>query len=452
MRGRTNITQRTGPSVIGNLVTRKQVTGATINPGDFVEFTGSTSVWEVLLGSLNYQMQEFFDISDTVKGCVFINPTSSQVKFVIFDDDGILKESSLNSISFNSDYTFLINYDRANNKIYMAQRINSSSWDHNLYTFNVAQDYTVTYGSLVTAVAPTVSYSAVKVLACVRNSYIYWVARPTVSSTVFYIYKYNLDGTTIEDTITYTFPSSVAFNGTWNVLVDDEVILVLSISDDSSYRITYVFSDNEIYATRGESSNDYLRYTNRSRLGKVVSVGGYNFLIGFQGNDDANHTLSVFYYDANGDMKVVAKKGYDASNYVNDHELLVEKSGDDYRILFAVSGSEYASNKRILLALFNFNSVSGELVQLNVKTITSALEIYYFKKCKIVNYDGVYNLFFAGSGTSTNNRVARTKFVITNNTIVQAESLDLVKKYSSHIDGVAKVGGSAGQEISVYIP
>ena len=63
MRGRTNVTQRSGPVVIGNLVTRKQVTGSRINMGDFVEFTGDTSAWESLSGPFNYQYSKSFEIT-----------------------------------------------------------------------------------------------------------------------------------------------------------------------------------------------------------------------------------------------------------------------------------------------------------------------------------------------------------------------------------------------------
>ena len=71
MRGRTNITQRTGPSVIGNLVTQKQVTGSKIEVGDFVEFTGDTSAWESLAGPFNYTYSGKFNVNSNYNGIFY---------------------------------------------------------------------------------------------------------------------------------------------------------------------------------------------------------------------------------------------------------------------------------------------------------------------------------------------------------------------------------------------
>jgi len=453
MRGRTNITPRTSPAVIGTDVTNKQVTGSAITVGDFVEFTGNTTVWEKLVGPINYQGEHFFNISDTIKGCIFINTTSSQCKFVIFNDIGILKETTLNSVAFANTNVDNIDYDSVNNKIYVLQYLGSAAWyTYNIYVFDISQNYTVTYNRTITLFIPD-TYGGARKAVCVRNSYIYCICYPSSSGTSVSVVKYNLDGSTVEDVITLTLGSSASFsNTTWYSLVTEDKFILLSSGD--AYKFTFVFSSDNLYATKATSDNNYLRLLNKCANGKLVSVNGYNFLVGMQATSPFSGGLTVFYYDNNNDINVIQKIEISFSDFVNLIDMIVERNENDYRILCAVCGSEYASNDDIYVRLYNFNSISGKITFLSKMTMSAGFGNYYwYKDCKLVDYSGVYNLFFAGCGNlETNNHLAKTKFIVSNDTIIQSEALDLVKKYQNRIDGVAKTSGNVGQTITVCIP
>ena len=151
-------------------------------------------------------------------------------------------------------------------------------------------------------------------------------------------------------------------------------------------------------------------------------------------------------------IHVVNKKNYSVSG-PNYYAGLVEENSGIYKIIFCHWGSTSSTQNRVYCRLATFNSGNSSITVNDNKTFgNQGVAIFYCENLFLFDASNIYNLFYTRSSDVSNNYLARTKFVINNDTIVQTESLDLVKPYENTINGVAKTGGNIGQEISVYIP
>ena len=460
MRGRTNVTQRSGPVVIGNLVTRKQVTGSRINMGDFVEFTGDTSAWESLSGPFNYQYSKSFeittlysgsDVENVIFGVFYVNPTSSQCRLVVCDKNGILKITNLSGISFEN-VTVIRDIYLNSNKLYVTFNVNASTTrtiDGKVYVFNYnGSNYSITYDRTISVTLPTYSGTTYYYyLIGVRGSYIYGYAKAVNGTYNHHIVRMNMNGSAVVND--YSFTSNDFDGGTYNVFVEGNYMFFFpqTTSPSNSDRIIFNYSNNSVVVQHGVSND--LEGTEYTQYGTLMSSGDYFFLIG---NRSSYGNLCVFYLDANMNIHVVNNKGYSVSG-ANYYVGLIEENSGIYKIIFCHWGSTSSTQSRVYCKLATFDSGNSSITVNSDKNFgNQGVAIFYCENLFLFDASNIYNLFYTRSSDVSNNYLARTKFVINNDTIVQTESLDLVKPYENTINGVAKTGGNIGQEISVYIP
>lgn len=459
MRGRTNVTQRPGPVVIGNLVTRKQVTGGRINMGDFVEFTGDTSTWENISGPFNYQYSKSFKIMeinegntviDVIFGVFYINATNSQCRLMVCNKDGIKRITNLSGISFEGVDPYPKDVYIDENTLYVtfnAAATYTRTIDGKVYVFNYnSSNYSITYNRTISVTLPTYSGSNKYYLIGVRDNYIYGYARNNSSSSNHHILRMNINGSTTVNDYSFTSADFASYtNRIYNVLISDNYIFFFG-SDSDYDRIIFNYSDSSLVIQSVSSSDQ--NGTQYCANGALVKHGDYFYLVGRRPNNDAG--ICVFYLDSNMNVHVIDVLYLSSDGTAIPFAILVEGGNDnDYRIIACYCGSGHLS-----CYLINFNSNNSKITLYERKLLyINGIPLTFCETLMLFDASNIYNVFFTRStGSVLNNYLGRTKFVVNNNQIVQAESLDLVKPYANTINGVAKTGGNIGQEISIYIP
>lgn len=463
MRGRTNITPRTGPAVIGNLVTQKQVTGSKIEVGDFVEFTGDTSIYEELSSQFNFSVSSFFEIGNGIYGCSYFN-SSNQFRFIIFDINGIIKITDLSSIyvSINSSYN-PNSYDFRNlfkttyydGKIYVC--VSQMSVDYVqgksfVYVFNLNQEtYSVSYDSEINLdILPWSEFSQsyyISVTPFVKDGYIYVLYNATYPR----FFKLTLDGTIILNS--YTSSINIAYAYAYET---ENFIFIKQNSDSSSgdtdsNAIIYDIEQNTFKEV--ENFPPYMLYGNiKEKDGIFICAGFYRS--GTVTNPSYVLYIYAFYIDSNGEVNVLSRTRQRNSNsYAYCLNIFVEHVDGVYKINVT---DNYAYNNRNYLRFFYFefeNNTFGSYEK-SINIVETSFPVKKYEQTMFVKDSNIFNLFLTESVnlSETNNYLLRTKYLVVNDQIIMNESFDLVKKYQNRIDGVAKIGGSAGQLISVYIP
>lgn len=466
MRGRTNIVQRTGPTVIGNVVTRKQVTGDRINIGDFVEFTGNTSNWESLSGPFTFRYSKSFEIvTGSVFGEFYIHSISGQCKLIVCNATGIIKITTLSGIDFGTTYADIDDVcceTSGSSKIIYVTRNNK------VYVFNIDSNYTMTYNRTINVTFPSHSGGRTNSVIGVRGGYIFCRSMVSSPANDNYIIKMNLDGSTVVSE--YSFLVSLVVERRSYISGDYIFIFPMSNTSVTYQRIIFNWKTGNLVVQ--EEGSNVLLYTEFSHLGKIVNKGNYFFLVGWPYNDTYGVSiyLTIFYIDGNGKINVVDNYSY-YMPYFNSHftnsnrgnfDIFVEENNGTYRIIISQAArgrgsSNYVFNRTIFFHLLTFDSNNNAIVSLDMEEFywnAETLILMEPENLFLFKNNDTYNLLFTHSnfGDDSDNYLCRTKIIVNNNTIIQSESLDLVKKYESVINGVAKTGGNAGQEISVYVP
>lgn len=453
MRGRTNIVQRTGPTVIGNLVTRKQVTGSRIEVGNFVEFTGDTSTWETLSGPFNYQYSKSFEISKQTSGGVttnvifgifYANIANSQCRLMVCDKNGIIKITNLSGISFE-DVSFEIrDIYFNNNKIYVV-----FSGAKKVYVFDYnSSNSSMTYDTTITVTFPSYSNTHSYAVIGVRGNYIYGYSRGKNSYDSHHIVRINMDGSTLVND--YDFVSSdFVTSYTYRVLISDNYIFFLP-DDNAKSRIIFNYSTSDLVIQAPSEGN--VTGTIYNYNAALIKYEDYFFLVGSR---SSSSNICVFYL--NSSMKIVAVSNYsfNSNGGGNPFSILIEPKGDNRKITICNWGSSSSStdDKSLMCRLVEFDVGNSLLTNIDEKVFNwGDRRSVGFGVLFLFDINDVYNVYCTKSVFSSNNYLTRTKFMINNNTIIQTESLDLVKPYENIINGVAKTGGNVGQEISVYVP
>ena len=474
MRGRTNITQRTGPSVIGQLVTQKQVTGSKIEVGDFVEFTGDTSNWEVLSGPFVYNYSKEFHISDvgsgdnfdSYNGVFYTHSQSSKCKFIIFNKTGIVKITDISDIEFPNSVISRINFDSNTNKIYVL--FNSTK---KFYEFNLLNNYSVEYVKTIDVPVQSTYGSTINLL-CVKDGYLYCYTTVSSPEFIFYILKISLDGETVLNVYSCNLNSNYSATSK-NIFITDNYIFFITpthSSTSSGQHIIFNFTSGNIV-----EQNANLGYLSYCYAASLVEKDGYFFMVGWSYDISMTSSVSysetcyavVFYLDGNMKIKIDdyvrifnSNSLYNTESYnVTALSVAVKKQSDKYIIVASYSGRNWYGNvyrgDTFYCCLLNFNISDNDLIKVYEKYFSrdrgnplSPIVVF------LIDYVYSYHILFTdlSSSSGIDNYLSRTKILISNNEIIQSESLDLVKKYSNRIDGVAKTEGSAGQTISVYIP
>ena len=430
--------------------------------GDFVEFTGDTSVWESLSGPFNYQYSKSFkimtlysgsDVENVTFGVFYINPTSSQCRLIVCDKDGIKKVTNLSGIDFSGATTI--------DDIYLSTSpsvlyVTISSLKK-VYMFNYnSSNNTITYNGVVTVTVPTYPDSVTGTkyygLLCVRNSKIYCYATTNASGASQYIYKLNLNGSTVEETYNFNYSS-----GDPDVLkcaaIDNYLIFYPQSISTSSNKAGVVINLNTSIVTTTTGLPEYFSHT---YYGKLVRYNNYFFLVGFAkpsiNSGTAYLQLTVFYLDENENIQIVDNYRQDTgSGTANENgvELIVEENNNNYRIVCVTHRGNYT----FFYIIYNFDINGSDLTRLSYGEIQDELrEISGVDNVMLFDISDVYNMFYTHSANVSSNYLCRTKFTINNNQLVQVEALDHVKPYENTINGVAKTSGNVGQEISIYIP
>lgn len=470
MRGRTNVTQRTGPYVIGQEVTQKQVTGSAISMGDFVEFTGDTTQIQTLL-NLDYDLVANCRINSSTFVFVFFkNPI---FRFVVIKDNVIVKDKTLSGVDTitwtGSNTKLYIGY--YNNQLYVSFGIVYNGNNYNtlldkcIYIFNYnSETYDITYdsgldlSSIHTDLTGANYTKFVFLQPKILNGYFYVYVcgdSNTNSDKITALYKLNLNGTYnsknivasgssmvfLYDTLSFGFVKNIDetwnTNYVWVVYGQNARTCLLLSTSDITVSIDSLDISVTVQSTLITAPIEYLYIYNNILIGCLDRV----MKIWEIGNSSITFLKQYIYRNytsSNGgsvsDFGMIINVELENSNPIFEIIGVYTVSSTSreeryFRVIYDYSGAEFTDFTEVIISKSNSENFVCPIVWINTTN-------RYYNYC----YDDRLKTF------------KKIPFSVVSDGISLVASYDLVKKYSSRIDGVAKGSGNVGELIRVYIP
>lgn len=476
MRGRTNITQRTGLAVIGNDVTHKQVVGQKIEVGDFVEFTGNTNIFDIL-SDYAYTYNATCRMSENKMAIVGYNSNSLTMNITCVDltsgkiassDNFVLKQS----INFGSDERF--------ENVYIC-------YDSGFLYVSVKTTWSYSYG-----LDPKNALNFLHIFSVSESGDISFVGQRRFTESFFNscfdeedtlstTQKFKMSNVCVKNGIGYAAVSpSSPLNYTkqrvvkFNVLNDSDISEVLSFfkcyrqKDKSSQArfvvedfFGYFFEDHSILNVfRLENfSNQIIHHTQNIDLSRNVlvyeDVENNYFIIYGKISSTTTPQLYIFTFNEQSvsfvKIEQVLLKGFNViGGPLSFYELYKDSEGNKF-FLIAVSTTLSTTAFTCGVALVRYNYL--------LQTITT-LSSHSFSNTYLTQSDGMIkrnndnvSLYFVGRfNLQKVVNLNKISFKIIGDEIDSTESYDLVQKYKKRIDGVASSSGSEGELISVRVP
>lgn len=497
MRGRTNITPRTGPDVIGTDVTNKQVTGSAISAGDFVKFTGDTSELQTLESSLIYDYANKFRISDTVWGVAFYNLSSKMLKFTILDESGVLNTALFENITVsgfekptdkNVDVKFLLNASYVSGYLYVGLGFIGSRYVSNFpntkllfaFSVDVSNNYSISRASNKDISTLAIKNNLTNISGISSNDTVIVSAAFIIGSIIYcfvgkpanYLYLVSLrlsDGSYFayrsinSQQMCYGSVAGASFGSTsaernCGLCVLDDVIIVGCYYDNNTAMIS-----SFCFITQDTSTGSFTVVTGsntdiRIRPGfELRYLDGYYFLISFYAKHGATSGaiyVCSFYKEGStftlisNNSKSISLDNSSYAEYVPFMDLRVSGSNNEYDIT-AICFKVFSLTMGGYVFRYACNINGQTLIRGDEKTFSVYSQHFVLA---FVFYNSAYNLVF-WPVVSNGADLMKQKFVIDSGRIVMLEGFDLVQKVTSgKADGVAKTPGSPGQTITVCIP
>lgn len=477
MRGRTNITQRTGLAVIGNDVTHKQVVGQKIEVGDFVEFTGNTNIFDIL-SDYGYTYNATCRMSENKMAIVGYNSNSLTMNITCVDlisgkiasSDNFVLEHSM---TFKDNVTGLENvyicYD--NGFLYVSE---ITSWP------------------TISGLDPKNALNFLHIFSVSESGDISFVGQRRFTESFFNscfdeedklstTQKFKMSNVCVKNGVGYAAVSpSSPLNYTkqrvvkFNVLNDSDISEVLSFfkcyrQKDNSSQARFVVEDFFGYFFEDASilnvfrlenfSNQIIRHTQNIDLSYNVlvyeDVENNYFIIYGKISSTSTPQLYIFTFNEQSvsfvKIEKILLRGFSViGGPLSFYELYKDAEGNKF-FLIAVSTTSSTSAYTCGVALVRYNYLLQTITTLSSHSFGNT---YLTQSNGIIkrNNDNV-SLYFVGRfGLQKVVNLNKISFKIIGDEIDSTESYDLVQKYKKRIDGVASSSGSEGELISVRVP
>lgn len=441
MRGRTNVTQRSGTVPVNGQIKEAVVeSGNVISVGDFVSYVPST---------------EMYDISDDNN--IHSNSVPEKVGnyFIYLSNGSIYSFSLVNGVMvLSSKYNSYIITKIAiyNNFIFCIAKIStgssSSSYKYRVFklkfengSFEKINEVSLT-GEYVWDIAINSGYVVV-----------FGFEYKTTSSqykTYVHFKVFNVNDMSIIEGFEVVEVSSLFVYETINVICKENKICILNYGNASYTPSTSISEILEViievdFALKSININSIVPDVNFPMNGgrKVIPVGifGNKICYIYNNGSDMNGSLYYLVFDLEG-------LTYSKKFLVSANTQSYRFKGSNYDDLFILNYFIYNSNDNIFLAV-KFNSDTGELVFTSSNYVAD-----YSVMLGTIIYDNfiIYDIgsYVKGSTTSIKERILTISSDGTE--INQSVNKNKVKSYSGSAMGFAKTGGNAGDTIQIYVP
>lgn len=479
MRGRTNVTQRSGTVQVNGQIKEYEVAdGNTISVGDFVSFSKNIEDPVVVEDFTNNLFSQKIYIDDStyilivddsklsvIKNGVVVDSLSSTAFVYLSVSNKVLAIDSSRNISVYkfdiSTNKLVLQYTKSNVQIYNTYKslfeLNghllsltySSSSGSSAKLFSVTDDdivllKTVKLSSGYYFNGIGVGFYRNGVLS-VFNGYSGYSGNTTIS-----YFKFGDDNTIVED-------GYISVSNLFDITNFNDIRQV-SIIDDNSYIIQFSPAQTTTYGNNAETLFVFLRYND---LNKIEVE--YNFKpSGYIGTPASS---TEYPYKTDGKLISIIPLGNDKFLGLNSTILMNNKY-----VISSSNGEDGQQNKSIILYCI-YEIQSGVLVQLtnwieliSLRSVVLNSSYYMIKYLRpdesyFIKNGSEYNIIFGitsgGSSGSIDNNYYLSQLMSINLSVKNNNVADIsgkVSLYNGGSIGFAKTGGTAGQTIQVYVP
>lgn len=483
MRGRTNVTQRSGTVQVNGQIKEYEVAdGNTISVGDFVSFSKNIEdpVFVENINGYHLFSQKIY-INDSTYILIVM---SSNSKLSVIKN-GIVVDSLLSTafvylsvsnkvLAIDSRENISVyKFDISTNKLvlqYTKSNVQIYSTNRSLFELNgclLSLQYTSSGSNAKLFSVTDSDITLLQTLKLSSTSYFYGIGVGFFKNGVLSVFNGSNDSTKKYSSISYFKLSEE------NEIVEDGYIMEsslfdgicnyydirsLNIIDSNSYVIQFSISQTVTYFANAESNFVFLKYNNLNKLEVEYSFKPSGYI-------GTSASSTEYPYKTDGKLISIIPIGNNKFLGLNSTILM----NNNYVISYS-KGEDAQQNKSIILYCI-YEIQNGVLVQLtnwseliSLRSVVLKSTYYMIKYLRPdVNYfiknGSEYSIIFGitsgGSGSNTENNYYLSQLMSINLSVKNNNVADISNKvslYNGGAIGFAKTGGTAGQMIQVYVP
>lgn len=487
MRGRTNVGGSGNLEINGNVELFAVAEGNDVVAGDFVELTGENASTNQIK-SISNSACGVAQIFDNMLALFSYVPKSTNLSANVVKMGKIIKTYNFildYSINASSNHTTFYTHVEGN-KIYISYLASYA----NIYgqiegeaygkediqliryvteiEFDVdgnltkVKDYTVDFSGLMDYISKNITdlsshyYSGGKFIF--HNGYAYCNIMISPSSAYLITAKYYLLTQFDIQTDKIVFKSVLAkYDNNSSYLIDfklDNNKILFSSARDYDSEDTNIKINMHIFDLESNTEK-MLSWTGNNRSGKPKMIWNGNFIYFVYKQGEHFHPVV---FQINSDLSISYLREQNepvgslmGSRNIFDSNYFKSQNGNDYLICYI--GGIYG----YIATVIKYEPISNDFSFFNfAHTDRNAMMTFVYSNLlhfAIALSEGNSNTVVYLNNAEVNNYTLKTSnFIYQDEEIIFAEALNIVKKYQSRINGVAKTSGSSRNKIQVYVP